>query len=618
MRKSWALFLFLTAPITFAMKVFVPIGLGLPFTQLMKLCTLGWQQQTKLRIRWRNEVVAMRRIRAVMRMRQQQWILEYAESPWITRDFLADAKLELERTRARYPWTEHVYAQQVPAGPRPRGETTTQSQHFADVTIETLHVAGGLLTDVSTAATLQAGVTAAAGGVAYFPPGYAPPTGVTINVPANTTLHFSNTTITLTASLGGGLFNLNNPDIRIEGAYNVVGGGFTTDIFVANSGVNRRLIHDAQAKVANLNVASLLFNLTFATNLVIKGLMTSTDCKILQTRGCQYQDVSGIQVGPLTRTLGLFSPVSLIDNGNTFGPLEVNVHDIIVDVAALGTFACVEVAQRQGGQTHGVQATIADIVMLGTGANTADGVDVVQVDQTTLTNVNGKGIFNVVNASGNVQVTGVGGTAINCRVAGLQIGDQTVAFQTNLASWTGFIAIDCGIAGQVDFTASGVVLFAPAASSTNIVTLNNIQSFKSAQANMKYGIGLGNGVAGVFTQIFITGGFYSGTTAPYLDSSTVKVAIWRNCPQITPQGTSANVVTPAFPATTVVVNNTTGFDIMAYVTNGASAMTLIQINGGSISGSLPANATESYFIPAAGSIVFVYPGGAPSWFWFGL
>lgn len=93
----------------------------------------------------------------------------------------------------------------------------------------------------------------------------------------------------------------------------------------------------------------------------------------------------------------------------------------------------------------------------------------------------------------------------------------------------------------------------------------------------------------------------------------------RSCPGYNPIG---QVTAPAFPATTVAATNTTGVDVMAYVTNGVGAITQVQIAG--IAGTyvntnfqIAASGWGAIRIPAGGSVKFTYGSGAPAWVWMG-
>jgi hypothetical protein len=68
---------------------------------------------------------------------------------------------------------------------------------------------------------------------------------------------------------------------------------------------------------------------------------------------------------------------------------------------------------------------------------------------------------------------------------------------------------------------------------------------------------------------------------------------------------------PAFPATTVLYTNQTGYDTYAYIANGTSAMTT-QVNGNT-GPAIAASTAGIVFIPAGGTFKATYGGGAPTW-----
>jgi hypothetical protein len=82
-----------------------------------------------------------------------------------------------------------------------------------------------------------------------------------------------------------------------------------------------------------------------------------------------------------------------------------------------------------------------------------------------------------------------------------------------------------------------------------------------------------------------------------------------------------NVAAPTFPATTVAATNNTGLDVTAYITNGTSAITQVQIAG--VGGSfvntnlnIVASGWGVVRIPAGAQVKFTYAAGAPAWTWF--
>ena len=89
--------------------------------------------------------------------------------------------------------------------------------------------------------------------------------------------------------------------------------------------------------------------------------------------------------------------------------------------------------------------------------------------------------------------------------------------------------------------------------------------------------------------------------------SLAATAYFRNCTGLNP----ATLVAPAFPATTVTYTNATGYDLYAYITNGAAAMTT-KVNGNT-GPSIAALGTMAVFIPAGGTFTPTYASGSPSW-----
>ena len=77
------------------------------------------------------------------------------------------------------------------------------------------------------------------------------------------------------------------------------------------------------------------------------------------------------------------------------------------------------------------------------------------------------------------------------------------------------------------------------------------------------------------------------------------------------------VTTPAIPATTVAVANTTGVDVIVYVTSGGGAVSAITV-GGVATGQNLSTATSSsgaVYVPAGVTIALTYASTAPTWVW---
>lgn len=356
---------------------------------------------------------------------------------------------------------------------------------------------------------------------------------------------------------------------------------------------------------------NVLINMVLNAGCKVDGHYWSVDSAIVRLEGGRDLEAEGVKAGPYTR-----DPVQYICFiGDIFGsrPQITNaiMRDCHVDGGSLITRGALVVAQAFGGGNHMRNVKCSDLSVDFT-ISLSDGVDVIQCDQVGLSNINGNAVTNALNVSGCTQVAILGGTAINCRGAGLQIGDSTVAFNTGVVTATGWISVDCGST----FGGAGIILYSPGGGgSTNIVTLMNCMSFKSLQPLMLYGLATAG--PGTFSLCSAEGGLYIGNTAGFFDGAAVKPSmVIKNAAGINPLGTA--VVTPAFPASTVAVVNNTGFDLMVTIVNGASAMTAVKVNTQTISPSLPAAAVLSFTLPASGNTSFTYPGGAPTWIWYAL
>lgn len=68
------------------------------------------------------------------------------------------------------------------------------------------------------------------------------------------------------------------------------------------------------------------------------------------------------------------------------------------------------------------------------------------------------------------------------------------------------------------------------------------------------------------------------------------------------------VTTPAVPASATAITNTTGYDVMVYVS--AGTVTVVAVNGTTTGLTTPA----SVYLPANGTIAITYTA-APTWVW---
>ncbi len=126
-------------------------------------------------------------------------------------------------------------------------------------------------------------------------------------------------------------------------------------------------------------------------------------------------------------------------------------------------------------------------------------------------------------------------------------------------------------------------------------------------------------VKGNGTTTHVIGNYFVGATGANAIDATGQPAVARANSGYNPIG---QVTAPAFPATTVAAVNTTGVDVTAYIANGTSAITVVQVAG--IAGTyvttglqIAASGWGSVRIPAGGGVKFTYAAGAPTWTWFG-
>lgn len=81
--------------------------------------------------------------------------------------------------------------------------------------------------------------------------------------------------------------------------------------------------------------------------------------------------------------------------------------------------------------------------------------------------------------------------------------------------------------------------------------------------------------------------------------------------------TAPAVTAPAIPATTVAVANTTGVDVMVYLTSGGAAVTVIKV--GTVTTGLnlgtATTSSASYVLPAGQTTALTYASTAPTWVW---
>ena len=130
--------------------------------------------------------------------------------------------------------------------------------------------------------------------------------------------------------------------------------------------------------------------------------------------------------------------------------------------------------------------------------------------------------------------------------------------------------------------------------------------------NCRYGLVMSANVLGHI--IVSDNSFNQFGTGAMSDSSPSATKMVNDNPGLNPMA----IVTPAVPATTVAASNTTGSDLMVYiVTDGATTVTVIAINGTTTGMTMPVSSQKSMLLPSGGTITLTYAGGTPTWTWIG-
>lgn len=128
----------------------------------------------------------------------------------------------------------------------------------------------------------------------------------------------------------------------------------------------------------------------------------------------------------------------------------------------------------------------------------------------------------------------------------------------------------------------------------------------------RYGLSLAFGVTVDYCRV-IGNDFTGNTTGPVGNFSTATHNLLADNAGYNPVGGG---FTPAFPATTVAAVNTTGSDVVAYILNGAGALTP-QIDAVGLP-VVPAGQVTTVRIPAGSSFTPTYGAGVPTWVWYVL
>ena len=108
-------------------------------------------------------------------------------------------------------------------------------------------------------------------------------------------------------------------------------------------------------------------------------------------------------------------------------------------------------------------------------------------------------------------------------------------------------------------------------------------------------------------------------TPPAGEAYVTPVTVYAKTPQFASgiSTTPPAVTTPAIPATTIAVANSTTVDVIVYVLSGGGAVSAITVNGtatgAQVTGTSGISATV--YLPAGQTIALTYASTAPTWTW---
>lgn len=145
------------------------------------------------------------------------------------------------------------------------------------------------------------------------------------------------------------------------------------------------------------------------------------------------------------------------------------------------------------------------------------------------------------------------------------------------------------------------------AAATDIVMTN----CWSVGAQARVGVALQNDLNRVGIHSTVVSG---NAVAPVVVGSGVTNYQFSSCLGYNPV---ASASAPAFPATTVAVNNGSGVDVTAYVKAGTSAITQVTVAGFATGLNIAISSWGTVKIPANTTVAFTYGGGTPTWTWVG-
>ena len=111
----------------------------------------------------------------------------------------------------------------------------------------------------------------------------------------------------------------------------------------------------------------------------------------------------------------------------------------------------------------------------------------------------------------------------------------------------------------------------------------------------------------------------AGFTPPAGQAFITPVTIYDKTPQFKSgiSTTAPGVTTPAVPATTIAVANTTTVDVIVYITSAGGAVTVISVGGTTTGAQVTGTSgiTATVYLPAGITIALTYASTAPTWVW---
>lgn len=237
-----------------------------------------------------------------------------------------------------------------------------------------------------------------------------------------------------------------------------------------------------------------------------------------------------------------------------------------------------------------------------------------------------------------MRVTAAGtGSIYRCKFTNCWFSSATTAgVQFNTTQFDGFSFINCDFYGNgkgisatsggghwsaiACFFAGNTTAIDLAASATHFPIIQNCEIGPRAAFGVNT-LGI-NIAAGTYKGVFITNNQLVNNTTNMTVGAVTVAAGEASFYRISDNAgynpiTNANVATPTFPTSTTVVTNTTGRRVLMYCKSGATAPTVITLNGVANSTILPA-VTSEFTLPLepGGTIAFTYTV-ALTWFWVG-